>query len=319
MDEFELIDQIFHRPEGSTPQVVLGIGDDGAVLNVTAGKQSVVVMDTLVAGVHFLDSQPPDSIGHRVLAANLSDIAAMGAVPRWATLSLTLPEVNEDWLNGFADGFFDLAGRHEVALVGGDTTAGPLVVSVTVGGEVEPKSVLRRAGARPGDFIYLSGPIGGAAAALSSAEAYADPDLNRALCWPQPRTALGAALGSIAHSAIDVSDGLLADLGHILIASGNLGAKIEADKLPLFKQAVALLGRPEALELALGGGDDYELCFTAPEKSHQEILAAGHRLDQDLFWIGRITEHGGCSVHGSEINLDTVSPGFQHVWPRSSS
>ena len=319
MDEFELIDQIFHRPEGSTPQVALGIGDDGAVIDVTAGKQSVVVMDTLVADVHFLESQPADSIGHRALAANLSDIAAMGAVPRWATLSLTLPEVNEGWLNGFADGFFDLAGRHEVALVGGDTTAGPLAGSVTVGGEVEPKSVLRRAGARPGDFVYLSGPIGGAAAALSSTEAYADPDLKRALCWPQPRTALGAALGPIAHSAIDVSDGLLADLGHILKASGNLGAEIEADKLPLFKQAVALLEHPGALELALGGGDDYELCFTAPEKRHQEILATGRRLDQDLFWIGRITEHGGCRVRGTAIDLDAISPGYQHTWPSSIS
>jgi thiamine-monophosphate kinase len=127
---------------------------------------------------------------------------------------------------------------------------------------------------------------------------------------------LGAALGSIAHSAIDLSDGLLADLGHILKASGDLGAEIEVDRLPLFKQAVALLGQQEALELALGGGDDYQLCFTAPEKRHQEILATGHRLDQDLFWIGRITEHGGCSIHGSEINLDTVSSGYQHVWPR---
>tara|TARA_B100000676_G_C17963603_1_gene779027 strand:- start:224 stop:1174 length:951 start_codon:yes stop_codon:yes gene_type:complete len=316
MDEFELIDQIFHGPEESTSQVAIGIGDDGAVINVTAGKQAVVVMDTLVADVHFLESQPADSIGHRALAVNLSDIAAMGAVPRWATLSLTLSEMNQNWLNGFAHGFFELAGRHEVALIGGDTTTGPLAVSVTVGGEVEAEGVLRRAGARPGDFVYLSGPIGGAAAALSSTEAYADSALHRALCWPQPRTALGAALGSIAHSAIDVSDGLLADLGHILKASGNLGAEIEADKLPLFKQAVALLGYQGALELALGGGDDYELCFTAPEKRHQEILATGHRLDQDLFWIGRITEHGGCSIHGSEINLDTVSPGYQHVWPR---
>jgi len=130
---------------------------------------------------------------------------------------------------------------------------------------------------------------------------------------------LGAALGSIAHSAIDVSDGLLADLGHILKASGNLGAKIEADKLPLFKQAVALLGHPGALELALGGGDDYELCFSAPEKSHQEILATGRRLDQDLFWIGRITEHGGCRVRGTAIDLDAVSPGYQHTWPSSIS
>ncbi|MGB1714452.1 MAG: thiamine-phosphate kinase, partial [Arenicellales bacterium] len=137
MDEFELIDQIFHRPEGRSSQVAIGIGDDGAVINVTAGKQAVVVMDTLVADVHFLESQSASSIGHRALAVNLSDIAAMGAVPGWATLSLTLSEVNENWLNGFADGFFELAGRHEVALIGGDTTAGPLAVCVTVGGEVE--------------------------------------------------------------------------------------------------------------------------------------------------------------------------------------
>ena len=142
MDEFELIDQIFHRPEGLSSQVAIGIGDDGAVINVTAGKQAVVVMDTLVADVHFLESQSASSIGHRALAVNLSDIAAMGAVPRWATLSLTLSEVNENWLNGFADGFFELAGRHEVALIGGDTTAGPLAACVTVGGEVETEVLI---------------------------------------------------------------------------------------------------------------------------------------------------------------------------------
>ena len=319
MDEFELIDQIFHRPEGRSSQVAIGIGDDGAVINVTAGKQAVVVMDTLVADVHFLESQSASSIGHRALAVNLSDIAAMGAVPRWATLSLTLSEVNENWLNGFADGFFELAGRHEVALIGGDTTAGPLAACVTVGGEVETEGVLRRAGAQPGDFVYLSGRIGGAAAALSSAEGYADPVLHRALCWPQPRTELGSALGGIANSAVDVSDGLLADLGHVLNASGGLGADLEADSLPLFESAVALLGRRPALELALGGGDDYELCFTAPKNRHQEVLETGHRLGQELFQIGKITERGGCRILGSELDLDAVSPGYQHAWPRSKA
>ena len=319
MDEFELIDQIFHRPEGLSSQVAIGIGDDGAVVNVTAGKQAVVVMDTLVADVHFLESQSASSIGHRALAVNLSDIAAMGAVPRWATLSLTLSEVNENWLNGFADGFFGLAGRHEVALIGGDTTKGPLAVCVTVGGEVEPEGVLRRTGAQPGDFVYLSGKIGGAAAALSSPEGYADPVLHRALCWPQPRTELGCALGGIANSAVDVSDGLLADLGHVLSASGGLGADIEADSLPLFESAVALLGRQSALELALGGGDDYELCFTAPKHRHQEVLETGHRLGQELFQIGQITERGGCRILGSKLDLDAVSPGYQHAWPRSKT
>ena len=319
MDEFELIDQIFHRPEGRSSQVAIGIGDDGAVINVTAGKQAVVVMDTLVADVHFLESQPASSVGHRALAVNLSDIAAMGAVPGWATLSLTLSEVNENWLNGFADGFFELADRHEVALIGGDTTKGPLAVCVTVGGEVEPEGVLRRTGAQPGDFVYLSGKIGGAAAALSSPEGYADPVLHRALCWPQPRTELGCALGGIANSAVDVSDGLLADLGHVLNASGGLGADLEADSLPLFESAVALLGRQSALALALGGGDDYELCFTAPKHRHQEVLETGHRLGQELFQIGQITERGGCRILGSELDLDAVSPGYQHAWPRSKT
>ena len=319
MDEFELIDQIFHRPEGRSSQVAIGIGDDGAVINVTAGKQAVVVMDTLVADVHFLESQSASSIGHRALAVNLSDIAAMGAVPRWATLSLTLSEVNENWLNGFADGFFELADRHEVALIGGDTTKGPLAVCVTVGGEVEPEGVLRRTGAQPGDFVYLSGKIGGAAAALSSPEGYADPVLHRALCWPQPRTELGSALGGIANSAVDVSDGLLADLGHVLSASRGLGADIEADSLPLFESAVALLGRQSALALALGGGDDYELCFTAPKHRHQEVLETGHRLGQELFQIGQITERGGCRILGNELDLDAVAPGYQHAWPRSKT
>ena len=319
MDEFELIDQIFHRPEGPFSQVVIGIGDDGAVFNVTAGNQAVVVMDTLVADVHFLESQPASSIGHRALAVNLSDIAAMGAGPRWATLSLTLSEVNEKWLKNFANGFFDLAGRHEVALIGGDTTAGPLAICVTVGGEVEAEGVLRRAGAQPGDFVYLSGRIGGAAAALYSAEGYADPVLHRALCWPQPRTELGIALGGIANSAVDVSDGLLADLGHILSASGGLGADVEADSLPLFESAVTLLGRPRALELALGGGDDYELCFTAPKNRHQEVLETGHRLGHELYQIGQITERGGCRILGSELDLDAVLPGYQHAWPRSKT
>ena len=319
MDEFELIDQIFRRPEDPSSQVAIGIGDDGAVINVTTGKQAVVVMDTLVADVHFLESQPARSVGHRALAVNLSDIAAMGAVPRWSTLSLTLSEVNENWLNGFADGLFELADRHKVALIGGDTTKGPLAACVTVGGEVEPEGVLRRAGAQPGDFVYLSGRIGGAAAALSSAEGYADPLLHRALCWPQPRTELGSALGGIATSAVDVSDGVLADLGHILSASGGLGADVEADSLPLYESAVALLGRPRALELALGGGDDYELCFTAPKNRHQGVLETGHRLGQELFQIAQITERGGCRILGNELDLDAVSPGYQHAWPRSKT
>ena len=315
MDEFELIERIFHRPEDRKPWVKVGIGDDGAVLEVTPGKQSVVVMDTLVSGIHFLDSQPADSVGHRVLAVNLSDIAAMGATPRWATLSLTIPELNRDWLEGFATGFFKLAHKYQVALVGGDTTAGPLAVSVTVGGEVEPGRVLRRSGARPGDLVYLSGRIGGAATALSSRQAYADPVLQAALLYPQPPVTLGPALGSLAHSAIDLSDGLLADLGHVLKASGNLGAVIEVDQVPLFEASVSLLEFSRALELALGGGDDYELCFTAPADRQREIIAIGSQWGREIFCIGRVTQEGGCCVDGGQVNFGELSPGYQHTWP----
>ena len=314
MDEFELIDRIFHRPENLKPWVEIGIGDDGAVLQPSPGKQSVVVMDTLVNGTHFLDSQPADSVGHRALAVNLSDVAAMGASPRWATLSLTIPEFDRGWLDGFARGFFQLAHEHQVALVGGDTTAGPLAASVTVGGEVDPGQVLQRGGAWPGDLIFLSGRIGGAAAALSSTQAYADPVLQNALLYPQPPVALGPALGSFAHSAIDLSDGLLADLGHVLKASGNRGAQIQSDQVPLFEASVALLGASRALELALGGGDDYELCFTAPEERYQEVNAIGSQLGCDIFCIGRVTEEGGCQVEGGKVNLKELSPGYQHTW-----
>ena len=314
MDEFELIDRIFHRPEDRPPWVEVGIGDDGAVLQPSPGKQIIVVMDTLVNGTHFLNSQPADSVGHRALAVNLSDVVAMGANPRWATLSLTLPELDRGWVDAFAAGFFQLADEHHVSLIGGDTTAGPLTVSVTVGGEVEPGRVLRRGGARPGDLIFLTGRIGGAATALSSTQAYSNPVLQEALLYPQPPVALGQALGSLAHSAIDLSDGLLADLGHVLKASGDRGAQIEADQVPLFEASVALLGSARALELALGGGDDYELCFTASKDRYREIDAIGSQFEREIFCIGRVTEEGGCRVNGRQVNLKELSPGYQHTW-----
>ncbi len=315
MDEFELIDRIFRRLADRKPWVEVGIGDDGAVLEVTPGKKSVVVMDTLVNGTHFLDSQPADSVGHRALAVNLSDIAAMGATPRWATLSLTIPKLERDWLSGFANGFFKLARKYQVALVGGDTTAGPLTVSVTVGGEVEPGCVMRRSGARPGDLVLLSGKIGGAATALTSPQAYADPLLRTALLYPHPPVDLGQALGLFAHSAIDLSDGLLADLGHVLKASGNRGAQIESDRVPLFEASSTLLGSSRALELALGGGDDYELCFTVPGDRYQKVVDIGNQLGRDIFCIGRVTEQGGCQIKGEQVNLKELSPGYQHAWP----
>ncbi|MDP6551555.1 MAG: thiamine-phosphate kinase [Arenicellales bacterium] len=314
MDEFELIDQIFHRREDQKSWVSVGVGDDGAVLDVTPGKQSVVVMDTLVSGVHFLHAQPADSIGHRALAVNLSDIAAMGATPRWATLSLTIPDFDGEWLRAFAEGFFKLAQIHGVALVGGDTTAGPLAISVTVGGEVDPAAVLRRSGAKSGDRIFVSGRLGGAAAALSCEEASTDRALQQALWYPEPRVDLGMELGRLAHSAIDLSDGLLADLGHVLKASGGLGADIEADQVPLFDASVSLLEYRRALELALGGGDDYELCFTAPDKAHQELLSIGSRLGLEMFCIGRITREGGCCVRGGPPGLADITSGYRHLW-----
>ncbi|GHE33359.1 thiamine-phosphate kinase [Vulcaniibacterium thermophilum] len=294
MAEFSLIERI-RRRAAAREDVVLGIGDDAALLRVPPGRELAVAMDTLNAGVHFPDGTAAADVGWKALAVNLSDLAAMGAEPAWCTLSLSLPQADAAWLDGFLDGFLELAAAHRVALVGGDTTRGPLSVCVTVHGLIEPGSALRRDGARVGDAVWVSGTLGDAAGALRQWQQQGvgvDPALRDRLDRPTPRVALGRALRGIAHAAIDVSDGLLADLGHVCTASG-LAAEIELDALPCSAALAAAFDRNTRRALQAAGGDDYELCFTAPAEASAAIGALARALALPLARIGRTVEGAG--------------------------
>ena len=311
--EFEIIARFFTRP---APGAVLGVGDDAALVRAGHGMDLAVATDMLVAGRHFLLDTDPRRLGHKALAVNLSDLAAMGAQPRWALLALALPEADEAWLAAFAQGFLALAQTHGVDLVGGDTTHGPLNVCVTVMGEVPDGAALRRDGARPGDDVWVSGTLGDAALALANLrQQVALAPHEAALVLPRletplPRVALGMALRGIAHSAIDVSDGLAADLGHILERSG-LAATIEAARLPLSEPLRAREG--DALGWALAGGDDYELCFTAPPGVREVVEALGRDLGVALTRIGRTTAGAGLTVlDGAGRPLPLARTGFDH-------
>jgi thiamine-monophosphate kinase len=316
--EFDLIQRHFTRP---APSAVLGVGDDAALLRVAPGMELAVSTDMLVSGTHFFPDADPFLLGHKTLAVNLSDMAAMGAQPRWALLSLALPEACENWLERFSAGFFALAEQHGVELVGGDTTRGPLNLCVTIMGEVPQGAALRRDGAKIGDDIWLSGTLGAAALALAHRQGTVRlPPADFAACaaalyQPLPRVALGLALRGVAHSAIDVSDGLLADLGHILECSG-IGAEITFDALPVSAAARSLLSQGSgevARRCALAGGDDYELCFTAPVVRRAAVESISARLNLSLARIGSVVAGGGCTVRGPDggaIHLEKT--GYDH-------
>ncbi|HMM53880.1 MAG TPA: thiamine-phosphate kinase [Candidatus Desulfobacillus sp.] len=286
--EFALIARHFTRPARHT---VLGIGDDGAVVRPAPGMDLVIATDMLVAGTHFDGQADPGAIGWKALAVNLSDLAAMGAQPRWAVLAAALPTADEAWVAAFADGLFACAGAFAVDVIGGDTTRGPLNITPTVFGELPQGQALTRAGARAGDELWLSGAPGLAALGLRQrqgraqlSEAMAGRCLA-ALDRPQPRVALGLALRGLATAAIDVSDGLLADIGHIGERSG-LAADIAFESLP--RRALEACDDSDlARQCLLAGGDDYELAFAAPHECRAEILALGERLDLPLSRIGR--------------------------------
>ena len=287
--EFELIKHYFTRP---TTHSQLGVGDDGALLRVSAGMELVVSTDMLVAGTHFLEDTNAEALGWKVLAVNISDLAAMGATPRWAVLAVALPKADEVWIEDFCRGLFSCAQAHDVDLVGGDTTRGPLNLCPTLFGEVPQGQALLRSGARPGEQIWVSGNPGLAALGLAHLQGscrLSEPALANcldALHRPKPRVGLGLALRGIASSAIDVSDGLLADLGHILERS-RVGAKVHLERMP---QAASRACPDEALarRCLLGGGDDYELLFTAPQERQETILAISAALDLPLTPIGEI-------------------------------
>ncbi len=288
--EFELIGRYFtHR----TRHAVLGVGDDAALVRVKRGHDLVVSADMLVAGRHFFRDADPRLLGHKALAVNLSDMAAMGATPRWATLALALPAADARWVQAFSRGFMALARRFDVDLIGGDTTRGPLNICVQIMGETPYGKALCRDGARSGDDIWVSGTLGDAALALAALKRRITlPPADLASCAarlhsPQPRVALGRALRGVANSAIDVSDGLLADLGHIL-ESSDVAAEIELAALPASAILRRYLDRVVACSALLAGGDDYELCFTAPRSARERIARLGRGGRVKLTRIGGV-------------------------------
>ena len=306
MDEFELIRRYFSRHRGS-PIVVAGVGDDGAVLRPPAGRELVTVIDTMVSGTHVPAGMNPRDIGYRIVAVNLSDIAAMGAQPRWMTLALTLVDADPEWLNEFAAGLYEAADEWGVILVGGDTTKGEqLVCSVQMSGDLAPGTALYRSGAKPGDAIYVTGTLGDAAAGLR--RFYGD-DGNRFLASrfarPTARVAEGRSLAGIAHAAIDLSDGLVGDLGKILEASGA-GAELDLQRLPLSRELLEAVGREQALEYAMGGGDDYELCFTVPESLLPREIGAR------VTAIGLITAENGLVCRDGDAVVTCDATGYRH-------
>ena len=337
LGEFGLIERYFKRAQGaqhvaSQDKVVLGIGDDCALLSSTPGHHWAVSTDSLVEGRHFFANVDPVHLGHKALAVNLSDLAACGATPRCFTLGLTLPHVDEAWLGGFSRGLLALADQYDCTLVGGDTTQGPLNIAITVMGEVPQGQALRRSGARVGDDIWVSGTLGDARLGLevlqgkrqlshlshmgSETLQYAQ---HRLEC-PTPRVALGVALRGVATSAIDLSDGLLGDLGHLLKSSGlasSLGAQIHTDWIEEASDAISPflknLEFNDRLSLVLSGGDDYELLFTVPAGFRQTVLALAKRLETPLTRIGVMVSDEGLrvlSTEGQEVKVQQHS--YEH-------
>jgi thiamine-monophosphate kinase len=320
VNEFEAIARFFSRAPRAE-SVHRGVGDDAALLAPSPGCELAVSVDMLVAGRHFLADVDPEKLGHKTLAVNLSDLAAMGATPRWALLAGALPDLDSQWLTAFARGFYGLADRHGVELVGGDTTRGPLNLCVTILGEVPAGLALTRAGAKPGHDVYVSGMLGDAAlalAALTGRLTLPADSLRTArerLETPVPRIALGIALRGVASAAIDVSDGLTGDLGHILEQSA-VGAEIDlaaVPRSPALDRVLAGAGRSIALECLLGGGDDYELCFTAPRDAASRIgeIAAGTAIA--LTRIGTVSAGPGLAVRDeSGVRLPAPPKAFDH-------
>ena len=320
MNEFELIERHFRRSPRSA-DVRVGIGDDAAVIAPRAGMDYAISVDMLVEGRHFVAGTDPERLGHKTLAVNLSDLAAMGAQPRFALLAGALPSPDAHWLSAFMRGFDALAGRYDVELIGGDTTSGPRNLSVTVIGEVPTGAAITRGGARVGDLVYVSGTLGDAALALAVAHGRVDvdarlvPALQRRLDAPDPRVALGIALRGIASAALDVSDGLTGDLAHVLDAS-HAGATLDVAAIPCGNALRALLRgstRNVALEALLAGGDDYEICFTANPSMRERIARLAQQLSLPLTPIGAITEEPGLVVRDEDgRHLPSLPRAFDH-------
>ena len=311
LGEFDLIERFFARSAGAAPGdgVILGIGDDAALLRMPAHAELVAAVDTLVEGRHFPIGSNGRSIGHRALAVNLSDLAAMGAHPTWATLALTMPSANGDWLRQFSGGLLDLADAHGVALVGGDTTRGPLTISVQLLGHVPAGTALRRSGAGPGDVLAVTGTLGDAGAglalatqALATHDSSAALELLRRFEYPAPRVQFGLAARGIASAAMDLSDGLVGDLPRLASASG-LAARVDVDRLPLSPALRAVASPAQARDWALAAGDDYELLIAIPPQRFADLEAVAAGLDVALTAIGELRAGRGVTwiLNGREF------------------
>lgn len=319
LSEFTLIQRYFASRGPTRPDVLLGIGDDCALLTLPPGESLAVTLDLLVAGNHFLADADPEGIGHKSLAVNLSDLAAMGATPAWITLGLSLPAVDEVWLEGFCRGLFKLAERFQVQLVGGDVTRGPLTITLQAHGFVPPGLALRRNGARPGDVICVTGTLGDAALGLALARQQLHGGGDDAVTYlrdrlerPTPRLRQGLELRGLASAAIDISDGLAQDLGHILERSG-VGACVQVERLPLSPALLACTDSDSALALALAGGDDYELCFTVPPQRLPQVQALALDWDCALTAIGVIEAGAGLRCRREDGAVYTLAqPGYDH-------
>jgi thiamine-monophosphate kinase len=320
MNEFELIDRFFRRANRD-PAVRIGVGDDAAVVAPAPGMELAFSVDMLVEGRHFLPDVDPAALGHKTLAVNLSDMAAMGATPRWALLAGALPDNEERWLAEFARGLFALADRFGVTLIGGDTTRGPRNLCVTIIGELPAGTAITRAGATVGDDVYISGTLGDAALALTSlagkTTVAADllATIRQRLERPEPRVALGERLRGVATAALDVSDGLTGDIAHILAASG-VGADVDLARIPrsaAIAQRLQTDERELALACLLAGGDDYELCFTAPPSARDRVAAIARELNLPLSRIGAITSSPGLRVRDEQgTALASLPAAFDH-------
>jgi thiamine-monophosphate kinase len=310
--EFSIIDEFFNLNPVDGLSPVVGIGDDCAVLDVPAEKQLAVSTDTLVEGVHFLPDSDPELLGHKALAVNLSDLAAMGASPVWASLAITLPSINKKWLSSFSKGFFSLAEKHSLHLIGGDTTRGTLSITITIMGLLPKDQRLTRSGAAVGDSIYVSGTIGNAGLGLKKAKEgssdLGDIDVASYLA-PEPRVALGGALLNHATSCVDISDGLSADLSHILKASG-VGATINHVALPLAASVRSYMGNINDDMWAYSTGDDYELCFTIPSSMSPTLI--DELNEYDVTKIGVIEKQSGLRIQTKQGECVTLNKGYDH-------
>lgn len=315
MDEFEVIHYLLAHVPAQAAQLRVGIGDDAAIFAPAVGQEIAVATDSLILGTHFTDELPADAIAHRALAVNLSDLAAMGAAPAWFLLNLSLPEAEAGWVKRFAEGLSVLARRHAVTLIGGDTVRGPLSVSVTAIGYVPTGQALQRGGAQPGDGIFVTGQLGNAGYAWRQLAAGADcsktDPLFAAFSRPSPRIEQGLALRKLATAAIDLSDGLQVDLQRLLSASG-LGAELLVEQLPLDPRLIERCGIERARSLAMHGGDDYELCFTAPMHAAANLQQLARHWDCGLTRIGQCRSGTGIDLKLDGLSWSTSMEEYQH-------